>query len=114
MHTHTLFACTQSTTLYTTVEMESITSPLRHLFPHLLDLIIWDCICQMRQMEQLLHFWRGIVLQKSGQPPSPPRHHPPVLLLQLDGGSLFTNTRQELLEEVLAKDQTVPAAGLNR
>lgn len=92
MRTHTLFACTQGTTLYTTVEMESITSPLRHLFPHLLDLIIWDCICQMRQMEQLLHFWRGIVLQKSGQPPSPPRHHPPVLLLQLDGGSLFTNT----------------------
>lgn len=87
-------------------------SPLGHLFARLLDLIIWDDVRQMSQMNQLLHIWGGILLQESGHFVPPCRDCAPVCPLPLRGSAVSVNARQQLLEEVLTEDQTVPAAGL--
>lgn len=85
-------------------------SPLRHLRARLLDFLIWDDIRQMSQMKQLLHVWRWILLQESGHSVSPCGDRPPVP--PLHGSAASVNAGQQLLEEVLTEDQTVPTAGL--
>lgn len=91
----------------------SLHSPLRHLLACLMDFIIRDNTGQMGQMNQLLFFWRRIFLQEIRYSPSPCRNNSPVLPLPPKGSSVSINTRQQLLEDIVMKDQTVPAAGLS-
>lgn len=87
-------------------------SPLRHLLARPLDLIIWDDIRQVNQMNQLLHIWRGVLLQERGHFVPPCRDSPPVPPRPLRLNAISMDTRQQILEEVLTEDQIVPAAGL--
>lgn len=87
-------------------------SPVRHLLARLLELIIWDDVRQMSQMNQLLQIWTGILVQESGHFVPPCRDHAPGPALPLHGSAICINTRQHLLEQVLTEDQSVPAAGL--
>lgn len=80
---------------------------MRNLPPRLLDLRVWDGIGHMSQMEQHLHVWRRILLQETRQPLPPRRNGSPPRR-----SWIFIDTRQQLLKEVLAEDQMVPAADL--
>lgn len=78
-----------------------------HLCARLPDIVVWDDIGQMGQMNELLHVWGRILLEESRQFVLPRRESGPVPL-----GALVSDIGQKLLEEVLAEDQAVPAVGL--
>lgn len=59
-------------------------------------------------MDQLLCIWRWIRLQEGGHLVPPRRDRPPVPALDVVSG----DAGQQLLEDVLAQDQAVPAVGL--
>ena len=64
----------------------------------------------MCQMNQLLHIWRGVLLQEGGHLVPPCRDG--AIVPPLHGTAVSVNSRQQSLQEVLAENQTVPAAGL--
>lgn len=90
----------------------SLGPPLRHLLACLLDLLIGDNAGQVSQINQLLFIRGRTFLQEVSYSASPCRKNSPALPLPPRGPSVSINTRQQLLEDIVVEDQTVPAAGL--
>lgn len=86
-------------------------SPVRQLLAGLLDLLVWDDVGQVGQVDQLLHERRRIPPQE-GQDLVPPRWRGPPVPPLPPRRIHVSEARQQVLEEVLVEDQAVPPAGL--